>query len=81
MTGIKKINKVTYKEVMIIYGCTARGAGSRLEIIRKELNKGHYDLLTVIEFCRAEDMSLDDFDILYERACSHLPKQNQTTLF
>lgn len=62
------INRITHKELQIIYGLSKSGARGRLLAIRASLQKKTSHFLTVVDFCKAEDITLNDFDILIKRA-------------
>ncbi len=62
------INRITHKDLQILYGLSRTGALRRLNIIRASLNKKKHHVLTVLDFCKAEDISLADFDNLMKRA-------------
>ena len=56
-----EIADVTYKEVMQLWNLGAIAAKSRLTRIRNSLNKGRKHKLTVVQFCKEEDITLDEF--------------------
>ena len=62
------VNKITHKEIQIIYGLTKNGALTRLTAIRASLKEKPSHTLTVIDFCKIEDITLADFDLLIQRA-------------
>ena len=62
------VNRITHKELRIIFGLSEKGARRRLTAIRASLGKKTNHVLTVVDFCKAEDISLKDFDLLMERA-------------
>ena len=62
------INRITHKELQIIYGLSKSGAMYRLAGIRSALNKEKKHFLTVIDFCKAEDITVEDFDKMIKRA-------------
>ena len=62
------INRITHKEIQIIYGLSKSGARGRLSTIRCSLNKEKSHFLTIMDFCKAEDITMEDFDILIKRA-------------
>lgn len=62
------ITIITHKEVQILYNLTRGGAIQRLNKIRASLGKKLCHNLTVIDFCKAEDITLEDFDLLMKRA-------------
>ena len=70
-TAAKKIiNKITYRELMIIYGLTAQGAIARLQTIRAAVGITPARILNVFAFCKAEGITIEDFDLLYQRGCT-----------
>lgn len=64
----KKINLITHQELILLYGYTVNGARGRLQTIRAALGKQTHHKLTVLDFCKAEDISLEDFDIMMKRS-------------
>ena len=57
----KEIKQVTYKEVAIVWGSSLTAAANRLAVIRKTLNKKKFHRLTIVQYCKAEDISIDEF--------------------
>ena len=51
---------ITHKEVMKILGLSADRAQKRLTLVRVQLNKRPRKPILLAEFCRAEDLNLDD---------------------
>lgn len=72
-----KINLITHQHLILLYGYSYDGASARLTAIRASLGKERRHILTVIEFCRAEDIKLEDFDLMMERAMTK-PVQSST---
>lgn len=64
----RKINVITKKEVAQLYGMSIQGAARRVWIIRKELKLPEAQKLTVIKFCEAEGLQLNEFDEMAKRA-------------
>ena len=60
---------VTYKEVMQLWNISKDSAVQRLNAIRNSLSKKRRHKLTVVQFCREEDISLDEF---YNKINSHV---------
>ena len=56
-----EITHVTYKEVQILWGMHPQAAANRLCNIRSGLNKSRKHRLTVFQYCKAEDISTDEF--------------------
>ena len=62
------INKITHKELQIIFNLSKSGAKKRLAIIRASVGKTVSQTLTVFDFCRVEDIPLSEFDLMILRA-------------
>lgn len=62
------IIKITHKELQLIYGLTKSGALKRIARIRQALGKNESQILTVMDFCRQEDITVSDFDFMIKRA-------------
>ena len=56
-----EIVNVTYKEVQILWNLSAMAAQKRLNLIRSLLNKDRMHKLTPYQYCKAEDISIDEF--------------------
>ena len=52
---------VTYKEVMQLWNISKESANKRLTTIRSVLKKKRWQKLTVGQFCKAEDISEEEF--------------------
>ncbi len=52
---------VTYKEVMQLWNSTEKNAKHRLTRIRKSLNKQRWQKITILQYCREEDISVEEF--------------------
>lgn len=56
-----EIFDVTYNEVMQLWNISERAAVRRLTIIRTTLKKKRWQKLTVVQYCKAEDISEEEF--------------------
>lgn len=72
-----KINRITHQEIALIFGYNIDYAKARLTLIRTTLGKPPGSMLTVTEFCRYEHISLEDFDVMLERARPSKASQSQ----
>lgn len=63
-----KTNKITFQTLMLVWGLTRTGAITRLNNIRQRLDMPHSKMLNVIEYCKAEEITIDDFDMMMKRA-------------
>lgn len=64
---------ISFHEIMIIYNCTKGAAQRKLSTIRAMLGKKSSQKLSIIAFCKAEGLELDEFDIMYCRAIKKIP--------
>lgn len=62
------INRITHVELQLLYGLSIDGAKNRLTNIRKTLGKDPADILTVVAFCSAEKITINEFDLMMKRA-------------
>jgi ribosome-interacting GTPase 1 len=78
-----ELTHVTYKEIMIFWNCSQRVAQVRLNTIRNMLEKKRFHRLTVIQFCIAEDISVDEFNQALNRFYNNQQKKivNTGSLF
>ena len=56
-----EITHVTYKEVMIMWNCSDFSAMKRLQLLRSTLGKRKIHRLTVVQYCKAEDIAIEEF--------------------
>lgn len=56
-----EIVNVTYKEVAIFWNLSTDAAHKRISFIRSLLNKKKFQKLTIYQYCKAEDISTDEF--------------------
>jgi hypothetical protein len=63
-----KTNRINYQVVMLVWGFTRTGAINRLNTIRQRLQMPQGKMLNVVEYCKAEDITIDDFDMMMRRA-------------
>lgn len=61
MVNSQNIVDVTYKEVMQLWRLNKECAVQRLTVIRKNLGKKRVHKLTVFQYCKAEDISIEEF--------------------
>lgn len=73
-SAFTKVNKIHYKTLMIIYGLTAQGAIYRLQGIRAAIGITPAQVLHVFAFCKAEGITVEEFDMLYERGSTATKK-------
>lgn len=57
----QEIADVTYKEVMQFWNIGIKAAKGRLYRIRTSLNKDRKHRLTVVQFCKEEDITEQEF--------------------
>lgn len=68
MAANRLINKITQKEIQILYNYSRPGAEKRLATIRAALGLKKGQILTVFSFCRAEGYTPEEFDMLILRS-------------
>lgn len=66
--GKPLINVITHKEIQLLFGITKLAAMRRLTILRSSAGRKSSQKLTVIDFCKEEGISIEDFDKLMQRA-------------
>lgn len=64
----KKLNTVTFRDIMLLYNMSTQGAQLRLKLIRATLGKTDAHKLTVFDFCKVEGITVEDFDLMHKRA-------------
>jgi hypothetical protein len=65
---LPKINRITHKEIMLLWGLSSHGAVKRLKVLKSSIDRERSNYLTVTQFCQAENISLEEFDTLIARA-------------
>lgn len=53
---------------MLIWGLSRAGAINRLAAVRDRLQKTHSQSLNVFKYCQAEDITIEQFDVMMKRA-------------
>jgi len=69
------ITIISYKEIMIFWGITQDAAEKRLYLIRCSLGKKIFQKLTKPQYCKAEDITTDEFDQAYNTYMNNLHKR------
>lgn len=57
-----EIRKITYKEVSIFWNIDPTFARKRLNIIRHLLNKSSMQWVSKEQYCKVEDITVEEFD-------------------
>lgn len=61
------VMQISYKEIMIFWGITEDAARKRLNLIRSSLGKNRFQRLSKIQYCKAEDITLEEFNQVYNQ--------------
>ena len=70
------ITAITYKEVAAFWGMNEDAAMKRTNLIRSLLGKKRFQRLTKAQYCKAEDISIDEFNQVYNERMNNLQKKN-----